>query len=355
MLTERSTFSGRYVQTIIKVAELSGAQARPLYTFVSASEDALNDPLFRVDSQRVIELMHHCIGLTGRTDFGLLVGSAFKPGTFDALGYAVMCCETLRDAILLNARYQPINQTLGNTSLDTEEHFAIMRWVAREDDHDWLRPITEAVFAGYARLGRWLTWRDRQPIRHMRFRHAEPADVHTYQALFDCPLEFAASENAMRFDEDFLATRLQQHDAYMLTLLTERLDKQLALLESRVALHTDILKLLNKHPQQVPTLTQVADMLNMSERTIKRHLKAEATSFSRLLEEHRKQRAMYFLTQTEITVTELAEQLGYREPCSFQRAFKQWFGKTPGEYRSHSRQHLGGLQSMLAGMTADVS
>jgi AraC-like DNA-binding protein len=258
-----------------------------------------------------------------------------------------MCCETLQDAILLNARYQPINQSAGKTDLFCDSAYAVMRWQCNTPDHEWMRPLTEAVFAGYARLGRWLTWRDLQPIRSMKFMHNPPADISAYQMTFDCPLHFAADENAMRFDADFLSTRLQQHDPYMLTLLTDRLDKQIALLGSRASLQTDIIKLLDRHPQKLPTLTQIADLLNLSERTIKRRLQTESTSFSRLIEEHRKQRALYFLTQTPITVADLAEQLGYREPCSFQRAFKQWFGKTPGEYRQHSRHHLGSVQTLL--------
>ena len=39
------------------------------------------------------------------------------------------------------------------------------------------------------------------------------------------------------------------------------------------------------------------------------------------------------LTRTRQTVGEIAQALGFAEPSAFHRAFRQWTGVSPGDYR----------------------
>ena len=41
------------------------------------------------------------------------------------------------------------------------------------------------------------------------------------------------------------------------------------------------------------------------------------------------------LANQDLTITDIAYKLGYFEPTSFQRAFRQWTGCTPMEYRKN--------------------
>ena len=81
---------------------------------------------------------------------------------------------------------------------------------------------------------------------------------------------------------------------------------------------------------------QVAAELNISVSTLKRRLALDGTSFSALLEESLRERAMLLLLDRTFGLAEIAEQLGYSDLANFAHAFKRWAGTTPGRFR---REH----------------
>lgn len=76
----------------------------------------------------------------------------------------------------------------------------------------------------------------------------------------------------------------------------------------------------------------IAKQLKMPQHQITKQLKIEGVSFSHLLEYVRKELAREFLKKKEFNVSEIAYQLGYSAPSCFNRAFKKWFGKSPGSF-----------------------
>jgi YesN/AraC family two-component response regulator len=66
-----------------------------------------------------------------------------------------------------------------------------------------------------------------------------------------------------------------------------------------------------------------------------RHLVKELTNrnFKSLLEEERMLRARYLLQSTNHTLELIAETVGFKNGYYFNRAFKNYFGKPPGQFR----------------------
>jgi AraC-like DNA-binding protein len=64
-----------------------------------------------------------------------------------------------------------------------------------------------------------------------------------------------------------------------------------------------------------------------------RRLKRGNTSYNTILEEVRKTLAVDYLLHSDFSVTSVAYRLGYRDPSNFGRAFRSWFGMSPGRYR----------------------
>jgi AraC-like DNA-binding protein len=78
---------------------------------------------------------------------------------------------------------------------------------------------------------------------------------------------------------------------------------------------------------------QAARSLNMSERTLRRRLDAEATSFREIKEEMKAILARKYLANTKLTVAQVANLLDYTETVNFRQAFVRWHGITPSQYR----------------------
>lgn len=87
------------------------------------------------------------------------------------------------------------------------------------------------------------------------------------------------------------------------------------------------------------TLPQLADRLNLSRRTPIRRLSDAGTTFGKILDRHQMRRASALLADREFSASEVAYRLGYSDPANFARAFRRWFGETPGTYRKqHARK-----------------
>ena len=73
--------------------------------------------------------------------------------------------------------------------------------------------------------------------------------------------------------------------------------------------------------------------LKLSRRTLQRRLKAEKTSFQKVLKEVRAVLAVNYLCDDRLKSLEIAMLLGYSNISTFTTAFKSWYDIPPAEYR----------------------
>jgi AraC-like DNA-binding protein len=86
------------------------------------------------------------------------------------------------------------------------------------------------------------------------------------------------------------------------------------------------------------TAKNIAKLLGVEPRTPRRALRNESTSFRAIRNRFIGRKACLLLADTNLPVEEIGEQLGYREPKSFRRAFKSWTGVSPTDFRKSSSE-----------------
>jgi AraC-like DNA-binding protein len=74
----------------------------------------------------------------------------------------------------------------------------------------------------------------------------------------------------------------------------------------------------------------------MSPRTLHRRLAVEGTSWKKLLDDVRYERARQLLQDSDSSITEIALDLGYSDHAAFTRAFRRWAGSPPSQHRRHA-------------------
>ncbi len=62
-------------------------------------------------------------------------------------------------------------------------------------------------------------------------------------------------------------------------------------------------------------------------------MEREGTSYQRIKDNARRDVAISLLRQQGMTVSQVAEQVGFSDPSAFHRSFKKWTGQSPGSYR----------------------
>ncbi len=80
------------------------------------------------------------------------------------------------------------------------------------------------------------------------------------------------------------------------------------------------------------SIETVAERLSLGVQTLQRSLRKDGTSFRELRAAFLQERAIGLLRDTDHSVSEIAEALGYDETNSFRRAFRSWTGISPSGY-----------------------
>ncbi|MBI5277555.1 MAG: AraC family transcriptional regulator [Burkholderiales bacterium] len=174
----------------------------------------------------------------------------------------------------------------------------------------------------------------RIPLAGASFPFPAPRHADAFAHMFPGTLAFDAPRAEIRFDARYLALPLKRDEKALNQMLQRALP--LAVLQYRRdrLIVEQVRMVLAAHPGETHSADGVAALLNMSPRTLHRQLKEEGASLQQLKDEVRRERAQDLLLRTGKPVKQVAAAVGFRNEKSFIRAFSQWTGQTPAEFRS---------------------
>lgn len=95
--------------------------------------------------------------------------------------------------------------------------------------------------------------------------------------------------------------------------------------------------------ETIPSISEIAEMANISVRSFQRKLASVALTYSDLVDGVRFENAKKLLRDTDAKIIDVALSLGYSEPASFTRAFRRLSGVAPRQYRDTSRSQTSGI------------
>jgi AraC-like DNA-binding protein len=285
-----------------------------------------------VTTEQLFALWRALQELTDDPAIGLKLPARVPVEQHHPMSIAAQHARTFRDALQRLARYKILCCSEEMLVIESKEECRVgFNWVLSREFAPPL--LIDAAFASTVELGRRGT---RQPIRALRVELARPEDHREiYEAHFGCPVKFKAGRNAIFFRTPDLDLPFVTYNAQLLAMLSPQLDRELARRKAEQTLVAKVkwvvAKLLGGHP---PDILTVAKELGMSSRTLQRRITEEGTNFRQLLSEARRELARHYLQQSSLELGETACLLGYEDPNSFFRAFREWEGMTPGEWKT---------------------
>lgn len=170
-------------------------------------------------------------------------------------------------------------------------------------------------------------------LQQARFPFAAPPHADAYALLFPAPLTFDAARAEIRFDARYLALPMRRDERAMRQMLQRALPLTVLPYRRDRLLAQQVRQVLAAHPGQTPNAASVAALLATSTRTLHRQLREEGATLQALKDEVRRDRAQDLLYRTRQPVKQVAAATGFRNEKSFIRAFRQWTGMGPGEFR----------------------
>ncbi|MFI5447499.1 AraC family transcriptional regulator [Polaromonas sp. UC242_47] len=173
----------------------------------------------------------------------------------------------------------------------------------------------------------------RIPLQGARFPFAAPPHADAYALMFPGPLQFDATQAAIRFDARYLALPLRRDEKALRQMLQRALPLTVLQYRRDRLLMQQVRQTLSAYPDQAHNADGIAALLNISTRTLHRQLKEEGASLQALKDEVRFERAKDLLNRSDKPVKQVATAAGFKNDKSFIRAFRQATGLSPAEFR----------------------
>ncbi len=323
-----------YVRALFQYLEERNHDVAGLLAEAGLLRDDLDDADRTIDAVRYAALWQRAEALTGDPWLGLHAGAIARPGKYGILGFAMMACDTLGEALLRQRRYQDLVGKTGVSELTLlSSDVAELRW------HSPLaalsRHIGEEHVASWTAFANLLIGATERPL-YVTFEHARHGNGDAYRHALGCEARFEQPHSAVAFPPAFLDRPIRDKNPMLRRLLDSHAEQLLAQRRSmREDAANDVWQAISDAlVNGLPSLEDVAARLHCSPRSLQRRLAERGQSFKELVDEVRRGLALQYMQDAKLSLLDIAFLLGFSEQSGFQRAFKRWTGTTPGQYRA---------------------
>lgn len=335
----------RFVKTLLRMVGDRGYAFGAVLNDAGLDFDPLNesDPAYRdeISAMQYSRVYQSVLALLQDETFGTTGSELVAPGAFRMMCYCIISCRNLGEAIQRASEfYRTFFDERSQLHANFSDQFARVGYRTMLCEG---RPRVAAADAyGLSVWHRFFGWLCGRPIELKRvdFSGDTPQRLEKYEALFGCPLYFNQVNDLLYFDSACLAWPVV-HTEHSLREFLRTAPYQLLLMESDTqgkSLSGQVTAMIgHDFSLGFPGFETISRALNMSAPTLRRRLKREGTTFQQLKDEARCEAAKRCLDRQELSINEVALQMGFTDPSAFHRSFKKWTLQTPGQFRNSRR------------------
>jgi AraC-like DNA-binding protein len=330
------TRSPASIALLVDFGRESGRDPAAILRGSQLSEHQLNDPNAEVSASQELRVLANLLRLLKASpSLGLRIGQRYKPSVYGLWGFGLMSCATGRDALSHALKFWPLTFAFSFIRYRLDGEFVHLQFDEAGLERKLREFLVDRDMAAAAALLKGIVGRDFRlaEVRLKQSRGALAADVHEYEEAFGVQPVFGSTDNVLIFDARFLDYPLPMANpsaALMCEqLCTELLEKR----RSKMGAVAIVNQYLGLDSNQVPKLGDMAALLNTSERTLKRMLAREGTTFRELVRQFQLRRSAEYLNHSNLSITEIAARLGFSDASSFSQSFKRWTGVAPLVHR----------------------
>ncbi len=323
-----------YAAIYVDLAAERGVSARQLLQQAKLKDKLLANAMGRISPLEYVQLIAAVVQLTGDEGLGFEVGTRQPLTAHGSLGYALLCCSTVNEAVAVLQRFWNIRGRGVRLVCSQQQELLVFDFQDEMSLEKTIhRVIFDAMLSGFYHSLRFML-SEQQHIGELWFDYSEPTYLARYSARLPT-IRYDMPVMQLRVPMSVGDKRLPLGNPEALALAISQCERELAVLEQT---HQDGLiaarALMTLNEQGYPLPEQLANAMHVSSRTLRRRLQMQGGSYQQLLEEARRRDALILLDKASLEIQKVAELLGYSNPANFTRAFKEWTGRTPSQYRA---------------------
>ncbi|MEW6982945.1 AraC family transcriptional regulator [Colwelliaceae bacterium 6471] len=295
----------------------------------------LTDNSAHIEGEKFQHLIAELLALSNDELFGLHTAKYVQPGSYSVLGYISMNCETLGEAITKIQPFEKLVGDMGTTDLSQIDNNLRISWHCIYPNKQVRRHMIDNVLASWLTFARYLVGEKHAPL-FVQLTRAKPdlQQQKEYQMLFNCPIQYQQSIDAITFKASLLEMPLNKGDKQLLSTLESHAQTIISSLSVTDDITAKVEALIKSNLKTGRIRQQdIADLLGLGAKTLQRRLAEKSTTFQQVLDVSRLNQAKYLLNDTQLNLVQISIELGFVEPRSFYRWFNKLMQCTPGDYR----------------------
>jgi AraC-like DNA-binding protein len=329
------TLTMAYCRVLTDYLVAKGYDLAPVLSVLGVAENEIGNADRLISRVRFNEALDAAIELTGDPFVGLHAGEHIRPTHYGVLGYVMMTCETPRQVIDRHRRWHQLVAGGETVEYEVEGNLLWLRGSLPQAEHLLTRPGVECNMASVISFARWIASPQLNPAE-VCFPYPAPLDLVEYRRVFRCPMRFEAQGFALAVANSLLDMPLPQSDPDLRQMMEAKASRQAAELglEDDVFLGQLRKVLASQFAHVIPDMDTAATAMNISARTLQRRLTERDTNFKRVLDDTRRDLAISYVRDPQLSLVDIAFLLGFSEQSALNRAFRRWTQKTPTDYRA---------------------
>ncbi len=316
---------------LLEYLENESFDAKAILDRAGIPQSALEDTKTRFPKRNFQTLWQVASEATGDPAVALRVSTMVKTNTLGIIGYLALASESRRNAFELVRGLTPLLWEDVECDLRSDGEVAFIR-CSTDRDPQASRFTTEYAIGLTVTMSRVFGAGRFDPLE-ARFSYSAPAYADEYERILRLPVRFDAGEDGVLFPISMMDSVNPSADAALRQLLERYAADQLARIPTSARFSQRIRACVRSMlPLGSLTADIVAARFGMSERTLRRRLQEEATSYQEILDDVRAEMARHYLTKEKRGIDEVAFLLRFSDQSAFTKAFRRWTGRTPADF-----------------------
>lgn len=336
--------ASHYPAALIRLCNDAGHNTQILLSEARTCHKALNQDESFIPIDDYHRMIASAYRLTDDPALGLNFGLNLRITSHGMLGFAALASIHYGDAIRLVTRY--FSTRLPVMGCHLEERVDGLRLSLRPDNTTPLearRFLIESIFASLKTISQEFIGPSYEKLR-FDFDYATPSYLQNYNEIFGSNIRFRQKHNSIHIPYSLCQSSLKMADPITLKQAEQHCRQQLENIVKTESLSVKIIHLLRTDITEDtiscgPDMEAISQKLNISPRTLRRKLNAEATTYQQLIDNERTRFAKQLLNDTHLSITEIASRMNFSDSSYFAKAFKKWTGMTPSVFRNQIDAH----------------
>ncbi|MGJ7494729.1 AraC family transcriptional regulator [Variovorax sp. RT4R15] len=330
MTLTHHTVAIQQVHHILMGARHRGLDVAPLLARAGIAAPLLESPLARI-SQRQYALLIHALRREMRDEIWGLLSSPLPPGSFGQCMRQLVHCATLGEAMREGFAWYHLLLHDFVPRLSVQAGSAHVQFVLRRASD----PRLDYAVKAFMLLGfNTFSWMVARRIPVLRVDYTAQQTGMDSSRVYQVPIRYGQPHVGLWFDARWLDLPVVQSQQSLREFLAGSPANLIVKYRDTSSLTERIRRLLRKGlGTDMPSLEAVGEALAVTPQTLRRRLREEGRGFQQIKDELRRDAAIDDLLHTQLPLLDIANRVGFSEASTFHRAFKQWTGVAPGEYR----------------------